>query len=197
MPTRAVAALQGVEFDLNRLRDARVVLGALGVVAAMDGLTLALDPGFAVLGLLDEPAHMATGILVLAALVGGRRSGSWVLAFWLGAVGIDLDHIPLALGSQIISHGTGRPYTHSLLSIVVALAVARAWPRGRTVAVAFSIGLVTHFSRDLATGGGVALLWPFEDVRFVLPYVVWFAGLAVLARVAVRRREVLAAHVHQ
>lgn len=180
--------LARAKYDLRRLRRPGVMAAALATVGAMDALIALLDPPFPALGLLDEPAHVATGVIVLACLARGVRSAGWLVAFWLGAVGIDLDHIPLVFGSQAFSHGTGRPYTHSLLTIAIALAVAASRPRARPLALAFVLGLCTHFSRDLATGGGVALLWPLDDAKVVLPYAAWLAALSALAVVACLRQ---------
>lgn len=145
----------------------------------MDGLIAVSGLGFPAIGILDVPAHVATGLIVLATCA--PRSGPWVAAFWLGAVGIDLDHLPLLIGSDALSQGTGRPYTHSLLTVVVALALALVWPRVRPVAPAFALGLLSHFSRDLATGSGVSLLRPISDEQLTIPYPVWLGVVVVIA----------------
>ncbi len=149
-------------------------------VLLLDGAIAVSHLGFPALGLLDEPAHAATAILVLAALKPGHPL-QWLIAFFVGAVGIDLDHVPLLFGSDAFSSGTGRPYTHSLLTVALALGLAAATPRGRSVVLAFALGLVTHLSRDLATGGGVALLWPFTPHRLLVPYVAWVGSLSLVA----------------
>ena len=66
-------------------------------------------------------------------------------------------------------------------ALVVAALVAVCAPRARPALLAFGAGVLTHFSRDLATGGGVALLWPLSAHRVVVPYAVYVAALALLA----------------
>lgn len=50
-----------------------------------------------------------------------RASRTFVGAVLVSSVLIDADHIPDRLGIDWLSSGTPRPYTHSLLTIVVFL----------------------------------------------------------------------------
>jgi inner membrane protein len=139
---------------------------------------------------LDEPAHLATGILGLLALT----ELPWLLrhpAFLAGAAAgsvlIDLDHIALYEGVKGVDVG-GRPFTHSL-STVVVLAVAGLLTRGRgrQLLLGLSLGVLLHLSRDIATGPGVPLWWPFRVVGQQMPYR-WYAdGLDVTAIIATCR----------
>lgn len=111
-------------------------------------------------GLLAESAHLLTTLLVVSALV---RTASEHLILMVPAliasVAIDIDHVPGYLGADWITAGTPRPYTHSLVTIVVVLVAAALWRRRRTALRGIALGLVIHFWRDLAEpGSGVALL---------------------------------------
>ncbi|MCU1691801.1 MAG: rane-bound metal-dependent hydrolase [Frankiales bacterium] len=159
---------------------------AAWVPAALLALVLLLDAVLArthlpvvLLGLLDEPAHLATaGLALLAAGVVDRRA-LWVLA---GSVGIDADHVPLYLGVPHVEAAGGRPLTHALLTLGVLLLLGVRWPVLRLLAA----GVALHFLRDVATGPGLPLLWP-ADVAVLLPYAPYAVVLALLAVVATRR----------
>jgi inner membrane protein len=141
-----------------------------------------------VVGVLDEPAHLLTAWLVLAAASGrttALRVLPWVLA---GAVLLDLDHVPLFLGLDVTATQSGRPVTHSLATVAVLLAAAlvvRPWRRPLT---ALAIGAGTHLLRDLCTGPGVPLSWPLSDADVRLPYLAYLLVLAALAGAAGVRR---------
>lgn len=163
----------------RRLARRRLSLAALPLlVLALDLILVESTPGYVVTGLLDEPAHAATAALVLA--VAGRRRPAWVVGFLLGAVAIDIDHLPQTFGSDVISEGTGRPHSHSLLTVTLLSIVALATRgRPRALAAGAALGVVTHLSRDLATGG-VALLWPLSTATVVVPYELYAVLLTVL-----------------
>lgn len=171
---------------LPRRHTAAIAVAALLAIAAADVAIGVADPPFVVLGLLDEPAHAATAVLLLAVLP--PHSWPWLVGFALGAVAIDIDHVALLFGSDALSAGTGRPYGHSLATLAVLLGIAFVG-RGTTrrVASGAAVGLVVHFVRDLATGSGVALLWPASFEQFSIPYGAYAVGLVVLAVVAVHR----------
>ena len=67
---------------------------------------------------MDEPAHLATGLVFVLALLTLARSRRAPLSFLAAAVvasvAIDLDHLPGLLGWHGLTQGTPRPYTHSL-----------------------------------------------------------------------------------
>ena len=116
-------------------------------------------------GNFDELAHAATALVCLNLLP--RRWRDPILAPALAAsVLIDLDHVPqYVFHAYFFTQGTPRPYTHSLLTVVVCGVIAVAWRRRRVLWVGVVVGLLLHFVRDLAEGGytGVALFWPLSD----------------------------------
>lgn len=141
-------------------------------------------------GLLDEPAHLATALLVLLAVAGPRwlaRHRSFTLAACIAAVAIDVDHIPLYARVPHIAVDGGRPFTHSLLTVAVLLLVALVFRRSRTVALALGAGVALHLFRDLASGPGVSLFWPFHAAGLHLPYGAYLAVLVAAAAVATVR----------
>jgi inner membrane protein len=143
-----------------------------------------LDPDkqFALTGLVDWTGHIATGIVLVALLRPPRRMAVAIIVF---SVILDLDHIPLELGSDVLTAGTPRPYTHSLLTVVVVLAIA-GLTRSQ-IALAAAIGIAGHLLRDLGTGDGVALLWPLSDDAMSIPFALYVGVLAGLAAVAALR----------
>lgn len=138
-------------------------------------------------GSLDESAHLLTTLLVVWAL--GESVAKRVLGPALVAsVAIDIDHVPQHLGTQFLTMGTPRPYTHSLLTILVVLAMAGRSRRRRQGLLGVALGLGIHFGRDLGEpGSGVALLWPFSYRSFSLPHWSYVAVMvAVVAAVVLR-----------
>ena len=156
--------------DVLRLRlSARLLVLAVIAFALADwGETLAgssFFPG----GPLDETAHVLTMLLVLWALR-DRVLDRFGAAALVASVAIDLDHVPQYLGNDFLTRGTPRPYSHSLLTIIVVLIVAVVWRRRRDVFLGIALGLAFHFWRDLSEpGSGVALLWPVTDHSFSFP----------------------------
>ncbi len=140
-------------------------------------------------GPLDEIAHLLTTLVVLWAL-GPRVCDRFLVPALVASVLIDLDHVPRELGHDFLTRGTPRPYTHSLLTIVVVLAVATLWRSRRDVLLAIAIGLAIHFWRDMSEAdAGVSLLWPFSDHSFTLSHASYLIVIGVCAAVtAVRCR---------
>lgn len=129
-------------------------------------------------GIADETAHFTTMVIFLLAFP-PLRSAGFTVGCLLGSVAIDLDHIPLFLGSNLLTGQTNRPLTHGLLTIVLVLVVA-AVVRGpwRSVGLGVAVGLAAHFLRDMATStAGVPLLWPISTTGFMLPYPLYAAAL--------------------
>lgn len=122
-------------------------------------------------GIADETAHLSTMVIVLLAFPMLRNAG-FILGCLAGSVAIDVDHIPLFLGSDIFTADTNRPFTHGLLTVSIVLALALvAGGRWRSVGLGLVVGLGAHFLRDMATStAGVPLLWPVVDTGFTLPY---------------------------
>jgi inner membrane protein len=126
--------------------------------------------------LLDELAHVATALLFLRALW-PRSVPPFVLSTVLGSVLLDLDHVPGAIARHGDLTGLGRPDSHSLLTILLAICIARWlpvkwWPY--PLGVAF--GFATHLTRDIATGS-VPLFWPLALHDVHLPYAAYAAAL--------------------
>lgn len=154
----------------------RGVLPALALILAADALLANYDCSRPVEALLDEPVHLATAFLLLAAPP-VSRSGAFMVGAALGAIGIDGDHVPGEFGWDIISRGTGRPITHSLTTCAALLLLARALPgTARTATIGAACGVLAHFARDIGTGG-VPLLWPVSKRRVRVSYGVYMAAL--------------------
>ncbi len=138
-------------------------------------------------GPLDLTAHLLTALIALWA-VGRRLPRAFLGGALAASVLIDVDHIPGHLGFHFLTGGTPRPYTHSLLTILVVLGVAAALPRRRTLLLGIAAGLTLHFWRDVGDpGSGVALLWPFSNHADSVPRVVYVGSMVLLvALVAVR-----------
>ena len=171
------------------LSDRPVVAAALCVASAL--LVGLLDAAMAgqepllVTAVLDEPAHLLTAGLLLAAVLPGRARAvvPWALA---GAVLIDLDHLPFYLWGALSTEGAGRPVTHSLATAAALAAAAAVVASGRlrTALSGLALGVGLHLVRDLATGPGVPLWWPVEDAGVLVPHAWYALVLGVAAAVA-------------
>lgn len=174
-------------------------MGVLLAVYAFgtDGLTGWHGMDFVMRGLLDWPAHLSTALVILGALVRVRSSvpdqrfGWTMLAC---SVLIDFDHLPAEFGSQVLTNGTPRPYTHALWTVVI---LALAWgvahffvtrsgrPRPSTVELVLAgaaSGVAAHFVRDIATAP-MSFWWPITDMAVEVPY--WWYVLALTAIIAI------------
>jgi inner membrane protein len=154
-----------------------VVLAVQPVLGRLD-----VDTQFALVGVVDWLGHLATGVVVIALLRPPRRMAAAILVW---SVIIDLDHLPLQLGSDILTAGTPRPYTHSLLTVLVLLGAAALWRS--QVLLGSAIGLAGHLLRDLGTGDGVALLWPLTHAGMSVPFALYVGVLAGLAGASIVR----------
>ena len=157
-----------------------IALGSLAAVAAADWKIHKRRPRWIVVGLFDEPAHLATAALVLVNLP--PRSPRWSAGFMAGALLPDLDHVPLALARVHPDIDHPRPITHCLLALaplavtgVIARGPAREYARGAAA------GGLAHFARDLAVGTGVTLLRPLSRRSFRVPYRIYGVALVALA----------------
>jgi inner membrane protein len=165
-----------------------LLYGAVRWLDAADTATM----GVLELGAHDEPAHLATSTLVLLALFGPQRllrhraSAATAVA---SSVLIDLDHLPLFVEDFPIDVAVdgGRPFTHSLSTVVGLGALAAGLRWRRTVLAAASGGVALHFVRDIATGDGLPLWWPFEHKSRKIRYAIYSRTLLVLAAVAAVR----------
>jgi hypothetical protein len=134
-------------------------------------------------GPLDELAHLLTTLLVFWA-VGSRARERFLVPALIASVAVDADHVPDRLGAHWLTAGTPRPYTHSLLTIVLLVGIAVLWRRRRDLLLGVAIGLGIHFWRDMGEGAsGVSLLWPFSDHSFQYPHGVYVAAMAAFVLV--------------
>lgn len=156
-----------------------------GYPVLLAGLALGFDAAdrrvpFSILysGLLDEPAHLATGALGLLALscfIDVPRR--FYVAGMIASVAIDLDHVPLYFG--LLGNEDQRPVTHSLATVIVVAGAAVVWRRHRAVLAGVVTGLLIHFARDIAEGPpGVRMLWPIQDTAWTASFY-WFLGMII------------------
>lgn len=163
----------------------------LVLVAVVLCLDVVSNPGSrsADIGVLDEPAHLATGVLVILVLIAVLPSPpklALVVAALVASVAIDLDHIPQYLGWQGLTEGAPRPYTHSLLTPLALCALAAvSVGHVRAIALGAALGVGAHLLRDVATAKGVALLWPATSAAWRMPYWAYLAVLVLAAGVAI------------
>lgn len=159
------------------------------LVALIRGLDRADSDGMSRLevGARDEPAHLATSLLVLLALLGParmRRHPVETTTMCASSVLIDVDHVPLYVDFPVdVAVAGGRPFTHSLSTVAAlgGLAGALRWRRRLLACASAGVGL--HFVRDIATGPGLPLWWPWEQRNRSLPYQVYSRTLLALATV--------------
>ena len=139
-----------------------------------------------VLAARDEMFHATTTIVLLAALWPIRRIDGRVFACAVaGSVLIDLDHVPAALGSTVLSSSYGRPVTHGLLTVIAICIVALAGSgRWRVGGLAIAFGIASHLFRDIATGG-VLLFWPGSKQVVEVEYAAYFLSLTGFVMLAV------------
>ncbi|WP_138733994.1 metal-dependent hydrolase [Modestobacter excelsi] len=165
--TRPAAPPRATPRWLEAVSDSRWVVllplcGLLFVVALDAALAYRHWP-VALAGLIDEPGHLVTAALLLAALLPwrARALAPWALA---GSVLLDVDHVPLySFWPGIAAEGGGRPVTHSLITAAVLLAGAAAVRRWRIPLIGLSTGVLLHLVRDLASGPGAPLLFPWTE----------------------------------
>ena len=128
-------------------------------------MRLALKPSRAVVGVLDETAHLALGLLL-------TQRAREPLAGVVGSMFIDADHLPSELGHEWLRHaGSGRPYPHALVTLAAVALVSRA----------AAVGLAVHLGRDLTdTDTGVRLLWPLSNRDFKVAPWLYPVGVGAL-----------------
>src|SRR4051812_534468 len=127
---------------------------------------------------LDEPAHLATAALLLAA-AGTLRQSRAVLFALTASVAIDADHLPLYAGAPMGAQG--RPPTHSLVTPIVLAVAGLAVRRWRSELLGCAVGVGLHLVRDIATGPGIPLAWPITGRAFEVPYPAYLALLVAAA----------------
>jgi hypothetical protein len=150
-------------------------LGCLATIAVADYVIQRRTPRWIVVGMFDEPAHVATALLL-------RRKPN--AAYVAGALLADFDHIPLALRLVHPGPGDPRPVTHSLLTVAP---VAMKSPD-------VALGMLAHYVRDVGVGTGAPLLWPLTPRSVKVPYLAY--AVLVLATAYSRSRPSRAAPAH-
>jgi hypothetical protein len=163
-------------------------------VFATDWLTGWHGMNFAMRGLLDWPAHLATALVIMGALIRVRRSPPdqrFGIAMLAASVLIDLDHLPAEFGSNVLTNGTPRPYTHALWVVIVLtlawattrfFAIRSRRPRPVTVELILAggaWGVAAHFVRDIATAP-ISFWWPVTHTSVQVPYYWYVVSLAVI-----------------
>ena len=169
-------------------------LGLIALVVCLDLIADAGSRSTPEIGALDEPAHLATGVLVVALLLvlwRPRPPVAFVAAALVASTAIDVDHIPQYLGWNGLTEGAPRPYTHSLLTALVLL-LAGLLARGglREAALGAAVGVCAHLMRDLATASGVALVWPLDSAGMRVPYWSYLLALGLIACALAAHRAV-------
>jgi inner membrane protein len=137
---------------------------------------------------LDWTAHLLTTLFIVWAVKPLVNEAQLVPAL-IASVVIDADHIPGELGSQILTGGTQRPYTHSLTTVVVLLLLAAARPEWRNWASGAALGVASHLWRDLAEPqtSSVSLFWPVSSHGVNTPAAVYLGSIALFAVIALAR----------
>jgi inner membrane protein len=167
---------------------------AVAAVCGLDAVIAVRHWPIPALGLLDEAGHLLTAIVLLAAATSPRirRITPWAL---LGAVAIDLDHIPLYTFAPHFVVG-GRPPTHSLITVLALLVAALVLKVVRIPLLGIAIGVCLHFVRDVATGPGLPLFWPFSRITVTAPYGMYVSLVAVAAALSIGRLARLRCRAH-
>jgi membrane-bound metal-dependent hydrolase YbcI (DUF457 family) len=141
---------------------------------------------------IDETAHIATAAIALVGFV-SRVGISMALGALIGSTAIDADHLPAMAGSLILTEGTNRPYTHSLLSVLLAVSLGLVLPLSlQRFMWGVAVGLMSHLLRDMATGG-VPLFWPLALASVTVPYSLYLAALGCCAFCASMREAAVIA----
>ncbi len=157
-------------------------MAALCLIGVID-LILDVRPWpLLIVGPLDETGHLLTAAVLLVVLPLSVTRTHWPWAL-LGAVAIDIDHVPLYTFAPDYDVA-GRPPTHSLATVLVLAFLAAVIPPARIAFGGLALGVCLHFVRDIATGPGLSLLWPFDDMAVRLPYPIYFAVMAGAAAIA-------------
>jgi inner membrane protein len=142
----------------------------------------------------DETLHLLTAAIFVVAIYPSLRRHArlatrFAVATLAGGVLIDLDHVPGEVGSTLLQASAGRPFTHSLATVLLLLACSSLAPdRFRAVLLGLAYGVSAHMFRDMATGG-ISLWWPVELRKQTCPYdyyVLVLAGMLALGIVHAR-----------
>ena len=146
--------------------------------------------GVLAFGLLDWIGHLSTAGILLLAVAGSDYLGRhhrFTTGAILGSVLIDVDHILLYTHVPHIAVTGGRPFTHTLGTVAVLAAVWMVSGRRWSLLGGLTVGVLLHFVRDVATGSGLALWWPFSDAGVEVGYPVYVVIMVIMAAVATVR----------
>jgi inner membrane protein len=131
-------------------------------------------------GATDEPAHLATAVLVYANLP--AAGPEWRAAFTAGAVAPDIDHVPLIPARHNLRGDEPRPPLHTLVTPAAVAAAAGVTPaRAREALLGLAAGICAHFVRDVASGTGISPLLPLSRRRLKLSARSYEAAMVLLA----------------
>src|SRR4051812_48786446 len=159
---------------------------ALATLLVVDAFVLPRMPVRPLSGVVDEAAHAATGLALLAALPHGDRE--FVRGLAAGSILLDVDHLPELWNRRWLRPRGVRPLPHTLA--VPALLLAHSARKSNRFALGAAIGLGGHLLRDLATGKtAVPLLWPLTRRRFSIRYRKYAAVMAGLPPLRATRRR--------
>lgn len=150
---------------------------AMVLVILFIDITLLSTARLTIHGTADETAHLLTALLWgVLALSAGLPVLLPIVA--LGGMFPDLDHIPMFLVGMKSLPGSSRSVLHTLLVILVFLALAWLHRRWRWFWGSMALAVASHLGRDMATGT-VILLWPLSGRPFTIPYLAYM-GILVL-----------------
>ena len=114
----------------ERSRSRWLSLGLVAAIFAVDLVLMSRSHSFLVRGALDEPAHLATGFILLGTITRWRRrlpSAPFTWGLLVMSVAIDIDHLPAEFASTGILYGNlPRPYTHALWLLALLILIALA-----------------------------------------------------------------------
>lgn len=149
----------------------------LALIIVFIDIVLLASTRLSVHGASDEVAHALTALLWGSlALSAGLPVILPVVA--LGGMFPDLDHVPMILYQMPSLPHTSRSVLHTLLVILIFLALAWRFRRWRRVWGSMALGVASHLARDMATGT-VILFWPVSGHPFSIPYLAYLGTLAV------------------
>jgi inner membrane protein len=153
----------------------RCVLLCIAFIVLEQFLMNGVSMPYVLQAVLDEPAHLATTVILLLALL-RTVSRTFTVAALVATVLIDLDHIPMYFGYAALTPATHRPYTHSLATVAVAAFLALVLSRRRAIFSGIAFGVTGHLFRDIATNY-VPLFWPLTLRETLIP---WWVHLTIL-----------------
>jgi hypothetical protein len=153
---------------------------------------------YLLLGVIDEPAHFLTSVILALAVAsvlsifGRRLRIAAVVGVLLAGNLIDADHLPQVLGSEILTVGTPRPYSHSVTTVLLLLLLAGParliWATRTTAGwvstflAGAALGVAGHLFRDLGTAT-VSVLWPLTDRASGYSHELYLIQLLVLSMI--------------